>query len=71
MLMILKENILPTIFLHSMLDDVINQNEDHDKDVHPSNLSEVVENERIDKTLNNVIIKKADKMSNQVWVVSY
>ena len=37
--------------------DVINHTLDHEKEVHPSNLSEIVQ---------NMVIKKADKMINQM-----
>ena len=43
-----------------------NESVDHHEEVHPSNLSEVVGNEGIDTTLDNVIMKNKDKISNQL-----
>ena len=42
-----------------------NEEVDHHEEVHPSNIREVVGNEGIDTTLDNVIMKNEDKISNQ------
>ena len=44
----------------------VNQTVEHHNQDHPSNLSEVVENKRIGTSLNNVVIKNADKMNIQL-----
>jgi hypothetical protein len=57
------ENITYNVFTFN---DIINKSVDQLELVHPSNLSEAVRNEGIDNTIDNVIIKNADKISNQV-----